>query len=182
MTTNDTMGGDGRVDDRGPQSMSTKTICWMIRDESGETYIDENCLWLHEEDAVEAAGLMGDPDHTYTAFAVAAAEPSRPVEADSDRTKLIDSVRYLRHRWMAATRHDGLDGDFDILLEVIDRLKRDAGLDKPTKPDASEDRAAFTDWYVKNAFDLEKQPVGCRECGLQWEAWQAALARTGATP
>lgn len=51
--------------------MSEKMIiAWMIRDETGETYIDENCLWLTEADAIEAASLMDDPDHTYTAFSV----------------------------------------------------------------------------------------------------------------
>lgn len=50
-----------------------KIVAWMIRDEDGETYIDENCLWLTEADAIEAASLMDDPDRTYTAFAVVAA-------------------------------------------------------------------------------------------------------------
>lgn len=35
-------------------------------------------------------------------------------------------------------------------------------------------REAFEQWYVTNAFDFEKNPLGSRECSLQWQAWQAA--------
>ncbi|MPW17898.1 hypothetical protein GCT13_13360 [Paraburkholderia sp. CNPSo 3157] len=35
------------------------------------------------------------------------------------------------------------------------------------------ERAEFEQWYVENAFDLERSPIGSRECGLQWRAWQA---------
>jgi len=139
--------------------------------------MNEMTLQDRVEFALRDAGFDLDEAANLAAHLAKAGEPAQPVEADSDRTKLIDSVRYLRHRWMAATRHDGHDGDFDILLEVIDRLKRDADLAKPQKPvEAVDERAAFADWYVKNALDLEKQPVSCRECGLQWEAWQAALS------
>ena len=38
------------------------------------------------------------------------------------------------------------------------------------------DRKAFEQWYACNAFDYERNPIGSRECGLQWAAWQAAQA------
>lgn len=38
------------------------------------------------------------------------------------------------------------------------------------------ERAAFEDWYVQNTFDFERNPIGSRECGLQWKAWQARAA------
>lgn len=62
------------------------------------------------------------------------ADHAQPSVADGDRANLIDSVRSLRDRWMATTRHDGHDGDFDTLLEVIDRLKRDAAIAQPAQP------------------------------------------------
>ena len=37
-------------------------------------------------------------------------------------------------------------------------------------------RATFEQWYAENAFDYALNPVGSRECGLQWAAWQAATA------
>ena len=46
-----------------------------------------------------------------------------------------------------------------------------------TAPDVNADvRARFEAWYVENAFDYGRNPLGSRECGLQWKAWQAALA------
>ena len=38
------------------------------------------------------------------------------------------------------------------------------------------EREAFEKWYVENAFDYEQNPIGSRDCGLQWKAWQAACA------
>lgn len=35
-------------------------------------------------------------------------------------------------------------------------------------------RAAFEAWYVVNAFDYERNPLGSRECGLQWASWLAS--------
>lgn len=36
------------------------------------------------------------------------------------------------------------------------------------------DREHFEQWYAENAFDFAANPIGSRECGLQWAAWQAA--------
>ena len=51
----------------------------------------------------------------------------------------------------------------------------------PAQASAVDERAAFEAWYSQNAFDFERDPIGSRECGLQWEAWQAraALAQKG---
>lgn len=38
------------------------------------------------------------------------------------------------------------------------------------------ERARFEDWYVRNAFDYVANPLGSRDCDLQWKGWQAALA------
>lgn len=38
------------------------------------------------------------------------------------------------------------------------------------------ERQAFEDWYTTHAFDYSRDPIGSRDCSLQWEAWQAALA------
>lgn len=42
-------------------------------------------------------------------------------------------------------------------------------------PDRTE-RARFEDWYVQNAFDYVANPLGSRDCALQWKGWQAALS------
>ena len=35
-------------------------------------------------------------------------------------------------------------------------------------------RERFEQWYVENAFDYARDPIGSRECGLQWASYQAA--------
>jgi len=37
-------------------------------------------------------------------------------------------------------------------------------------------REEFEEWYSVNAFNLETDPIGSRDCGLQWKAWKAATA------
>ena len=39
------------------------------------------------------------------------------------------------------------------------------------------EREKFEAWYTLNAFDLEANPIGSRECHLQWLAWQARSER-----
>lgn len=41
-------------------------------------------------------------------------------------------------------------------------------------------RMEFDQWYAAHAFDYERNPIGSRECGLQWEAYYTAATR--ATP
>jgi hypothetical protein len=51
------------------------------------------------------------------------------------------------------------------------------GLNLPFSPGIElivEDDDLFEDWYILNAFDYGKNPVGSRECGLQRKAWMAA--------
>ncbi|CAN5465722.1 hypothetical protein BH09PSE6_BH09PSE6_17890 [soil metagenome] len=47
---------------------------------------------------------------------------------------------------------------------------------------AVDERAAFEQWYTINAFDYVRNPVGSRDCGLQWAAWQARAAAQGKAP
>jgi hypothetical protein len=37
-------------------------------------------------------------------------------------------------------------------------------------------RAKFEAWYAENTFDYPSNPIGSRECGLQWKSYQAAHA------
>lgn len=37
-------------------------------------------------------------------------------------------------------------------------------------------RQQFEQWYACNAFNYERDPIGSRNCGLQWDAWKAAQA------
>jgi hypothetical protein len=42
-------------------------------------------------------------------------------------------------------------------------------------PKQNPERARFEDWYVMNAFDYARDPLGSQRCSLQWAAWKAAL-------
>lgn len=51
----------------------------------------------------------------------------------------------------------------------------------PSPPPAGElpelpNEQGFEHWYVTNAFDYERNPLGSRECGIARKAWHAALA------
>ena len=37
-------------------------------------------------------------------------------------------------------------------------------------------RARFEAWYIENTPDYSLAPLGSRDCGLQWKAWQACHA------
>jgi hypothetical protein len=37
----------------------------------------------------------------------------------------------------------------------------------------AQERQNFEQWYAENAFDYASNPIGSRECGLQWNAWRA---------
>lgn len=39
-----------------------------------------------------------------------------------------------------------------------------------------QDRAEFEQWYTMHAHDYAKNPIGSRDCDLQWRAWQASRA------
>ncbi|MBJ9964457.1 hypothetical protein [Burkholderia seminalis] len=41
-----------------------------------------------------------------------------------------------------------------------------------------DEREMFEQWYIENAFDYVANPLGSRECGLQWQAWQAGRRTT----
>jgi len=47
---------------------------------------------------------------------------AQPVVADVEN--LVANLQSVRDRWIASTKHDGLDGDFDILLDAINYIKR----------------------------------------------------------
>ena len=36
-----------------------------------------------------------------------------------------------------------------------------------------EERQRFEQWYATHALNHERDPIGSRDCGLQWAAWQA---------
>lgn len=44
------------------------------------------------------------------------------------------------------------------------------------EPGDAPNESGFEQWYVENAFDYERNPIGCRDCGLMRKAWHAALA------
>ena len=48
----------------------------------------------------------------------------------------------------------------------------------PDQKDA--ERKAVEQWYVENAFDYERDPLGSKLCGDQWAAWKYRAALTEA--
>lgn len=43
------------------------------------------------------------------------------------------------------------------------------------------ERARFESWYSTHAFNYSRDPIGSRDCGLQWDAWKAARASLATT-
>ena len=39
-----------------------------------------------------------------------------------------------------------------------------------------QERKEFEQWYVENVFNFKANPIGSRQCGLQWSAWKARAA------
>jgi hypothetical protein len=37
-------------------------------------------------------------------------------------------------------------------------------------------REQFEAWYVTHAFDYERNPLGSKDCAMQWDGWQAGHA------
>jgi hypothetical protein len=35
------------------------------------------------------------------------------------------------------------------------------------------ERDVFEHWYITNAFHYERDPIGSKDCALQWQAWLA---------
>ena len=54
---------------------------------------------------------------------------------------------------------------------------------KPEPTEARSERQRFEDWYTLTAFDLAANPIGSRDCHLQWTAWwQRALETQAPKP
>ena len=64
---------------------------------------------------------------------------------------------------------------------MLDDMKVAAyGDPSQSKPVTDEqERKKFESWYACNAFDYERNPIGSRDCGLQWAAWQARAKAKG---
>lgn len=75
---------------------------------------------------VNVDSLVTEIERTLLAATPEERQP-KPEQAVGDGVKnLVASLQSLRDRWMAETKHDGHDGDFDVLLEAINTLKRPA--------------------------------------------------------
>jgi hypothetical protein len=53
---------------------------------------------------------------------------------------------------------------------------------KLTSDQKDTERRAFEQWYVENAFDYERDPLGSKLCGDQWAAWKYRAAAPQAKP
>lgn len=116
-------------------------ICWMLRDETGETYIDENCLWLDEDDAIDAADHMDDDEHTYTPFAVVAAQPKSEVVQPVEAVDVTRSLKWCASvvQWATLERHirEGdfitLDGEKRTVSDILDEADYALAHPSPTE-------------------------------------------------
>ena len=72
--------------------------------------------------------------------------------------------------------------EYDLALPIVDMYGGHIVVGQVSFPPQrkpltdEEERKAFEQWYVCNAFDYERNPIGSRECGLQWSAWKARAA------
>lgn len=56
------------------------------------------------------------------------------------------------------------------VADSILRLRTDLDIEM-----RSPERKKFEDWYSRNAFYYQENPIGSRDCDLQWRAWKAAV-------
>lgn len=47
-------------------------------------------------------------------------------------------------------------------------------MDKQFTASEVRERERFEEWYTNHAFNYSRDPIGSRDCSLQWEAWKAA--------
>jgi len=93
------------------------------------------------------------------------------------------------NRVATCVRHQGW---LDVVHEWAERAKaaeaaalQTAPVQEPGKltPDQKDaERAAFEQWYVENAFNYERDPLGSKLCGDQWAAWKYRAAAPQAKP
>jgi hypothetical protein len=91
----------------------------------------------------------------------------------SSETITPDQLTYRACKLGRITRDEPGAGELAKMARLIEFLRPHlVALEAPRQNEA----VSFDDWYVEHAFDYEKHPLGSRECGLQREAWDAALA------
>lgn len=49
-------------------------------------------------------------------------------------------------------------------------------MDKQFTASEVHERERFEEWYTTHACNYSRDPIGSRDCSLQWESWKAALA------
>ena len=62
------------------------------------------------------------------------------------------------------------------LFSAADHAQPKAEPVKLTPDQKDAERKAFEQWYVENAFDYERDPLGSKLCGDQWAAWKYRAA------
>lgn len=126
---------------------------------------------------------VGAALHLHAAPVAQQAEPCRPDilerltyhSLERDDLTLDDCLSYLAKGWYEVHGRT----ERQLVMQILALLA--AAPEAPAQASAVDERAAFEAWYSQNAFNFERDPIGSRECGLQWKAWQAraALARKG---
>jgi hypothetical protein len=71
--------------------------------------------------------------------------------------------------------HLEIEADMGFCMGDRVWISRTAPVSQPAEQPIR-DATTFEQWYVDNAFDLKRNPVGSRDCHLQRKAWHAALS------
>ena len=90
-----------------------------------------------------------------------------------------DELVSMQMQWILKTQITQPKAEPDRPVEANKTMAEQEKL-TPSQKDA--ERAAFEQWYVENAFDYERDPLGSKLCGDQWAAWKYRAATPQAKP
>ncbi len=98
-------------------------------------------------------------------------QPTRggPITITDIPTRLLAHAKLLRqpdHHERDATRDElrAVSAELESIAAELGTASQRTG------------KQAFERWYVVNAFDYANNPLGSRDCALQWAAWHGALS------
>lgn len=91
----------------------------------------------------------------------------------SSETIALDQLAYRACKLNRITRDEPGAGELAKMERLIEFLRPHLVAQEAAQRKGA---VSFDDWYVQHSFDYERHPLGSRECELQREGWDAALA------
>lgn len=109
------------------------------------------------------------------AIAEMCAKRIKDIALDLERTgRLATLLTYTKHT-NNQERTDMVAANRGLQISLEESLHELASMVRTDFGDSQDkSRKDFEQWYATHAFDYVRDPIGSRECGLQWKAWQAS--------